>query len=92
MLSIPLYYFLFAYFAFLAIFATLIFINLSHLFHTGTLTMFSFLITLFVLAFAAIVIWATWNFLGDVNWQQNAIQWEFSSSGNNLNLPDNGGL
>lgn len=91
MLTIPLYVALFIYFGFLLFFISFIFINLTHLFHTGTLTFFSFIITLFFLAFSVIVLWATWYSLRDVNWQQPIISWNFSL-GNNLNLPSNGGL
>jgi len=70
MVSIPLYIFLFIYFAFLAVFCFFSIMNILHMFQTGGLTFFSFLVTFAVSAVSIYVIFFTYAFLRDVDWQQ----------------------
>lgn len=82
MISPPLYVFLFIYLGFLLFFTVFIFINFTHLFHTGTFTLASFLVSFFFLAYTAIVLWGTWNFLQTVDWQQPVVIWNNAWLGN----------
>lgn len=68
--QIPLYSFLFAYFAFLAIFLIFIAINFYHIFSSGTLTMINFFVTIFVLGVAIFGLFGTHQLLVDTDWQQ----------------------
>lgn len=70
MVSIPLYIFLFIYFAFLAIFCFFSIVNILHMFQTGGLTFFSFVVTFGVTAVSIYVIFFTYVLLRDVSWQQ----------------------
>lgn len=69
-IAIPLFFFLYAYFFLVGLFLLFFFINIRHLFYTGSVTLVSFFITFVTLAFAVITIFLTWQFLDGVNWQQ----------------------
>lgn len=69
MVSIPLYIFLFIYLLFLAVFAIFMFINLYHLVASGSLTLTSFFVTFFLLAFAFLVLYSTWQLIQSVDWR-----------------------
>lgn len=75
MISIPLYIFLFIYFAFLAIVAVFLFVDLLHIFKTGTLSIISFIATILALGIFTAILFATWYFLQNVDWQQTLIIW-----------------
>lgn len=68
MITIPLYFFLFAYFFFLLIFVTFSIINFGHIFQTGGITFISFIATAIVLALTVFTLFFTWSLLQDVNW------------------------
>ena len=70
MLSLPLYVFLFVYFAYLVVFAIFFLINLLHITHTKTFTMSSFAMTIFILGSAVLILFATWCMTSGVDWQQ----------------------
>jgi len=70
-ISVPLALFLYAYFLLIGLFLIFFFIDIRHLFFTGSITMLSFFITFIVLARAVLSIFFTWQFLGGVDWQQN---------------------
>ncbi len=85
MITISLYSLLFAYFAFLILFAVFAAVNLSHLFHTGALTFTSFVITIIMGVVVLLIFYATWYLLQDINWQAPLTVWNsgwFGSSGN----------
>lgn len=70
MMEIPLYSLLFIYIFFLAFFAVFSLINLYHIIMTASMTMVSFFMTFLVMAGGILIIYATWYFLQDMNWQQ----------------------
>ena len=67
MISIPLYFFLFAYFFFLLIFVVFSIINFGHIFQTGGITFASFIVTAIILALTVFTLFFTWSLLQDVN-------------------------
>ena len=69
MLTIPLYFFLFAYLIFLAIFAVFSIINFYHILATASFTLASFILSFFVFALTALTFYFTWQLTADVNWQ-----------------------
>ena len=75
MISIPLYIFLFVYFAFLAIVAVFLFVDLLHIFQTGTLSIISFIATILALGIFTAILFATWYFIQNVDWQQTLTIW-----------------
>ncbi len=70
MISIPLYIFLAIYALFLLVFIFFFFANFFHLFHTGGTTHLSFIVSVMLMALAALVIFATWYLVRNVDWQQ----------------------
>lgn len=86
MISVPIYIFLFIYFAFLAVFVFYSLVNIYHLVSTGALTMVSFVATFFVSALSVIVLFFTWQFLQNADWQQPITIWnnEWISFNSNL--------
>lgn len=70
-LEIPLYVFLLIYFAFLFIFAIFIVVNFYHIFSSDVITLWSFIVTVGILATTVFVLFGTHQALGDVNWQQS---------------------
>lgn len=87
MISIPLYIFLFIYFAFLIFVAVFLFVDLLHIFQTGTLSFVSFLATLLTLGVFTAILFATWYFLQNVDWRQGLIIWDNEWLRNVLRLP-----
>lgn len=75
MITIPLYIILFVYLGFLVCYAGFMFINLFHLFQTGTFTLASFSATLLALGLSAIILWFTWWLLQGTSWQQAPTVW-----------------
>lgn len=69
--QIPLYIFLFTYFAFLVIFAFFIIINFYHIFSSGVLTVVNLTITIFVLGATVFGLFGTQQLLVDTDWQQS---------------------
>lgn len=86
MFIFPLYIIGFIYLAFLAVFAVFAFVNIMHIIQTGTFTKMSFLVTLFVIIFTALILYTTWYFLKDTDWQQTLFVWNTESI-KNLFLP-----
>lgn len=78
-MNIPLYSFLILYGLFLSVFFIFLFINLNHLFNTGTLTPLSLFITIIVFSLACIVLFFTWIFLRDIRWNESIPLFENSS-------------
>lgn len=76
MISIPLYFFLFAYFFFLVAFLVFSVINLSHIFQTGGVTFTSFVVTAIMFALIIFTLFATWFLLKDVSWTNT---WEVTN-------------
>jgi hypothetical protein len=76
-MSFPLYIFLIAYFVFLGIFFIFLFINITHLTNTGTLTLASFAVSVLVCAFIAYVLYTTYFLLLPINWSET-IKIDFS--------------
>lgn len=76
MFSVSLYIFLFVYFAFLAIFAIFAIINITHMFHTGSLTLVSFIVTLFTAIGTILIFYATWYLLQNADWTQAVTVWD----------------
>lgn len=87
MVIFPLYIIGFIYLAFLAVFAVFAFVNIMHIIQTGTFTRMSFLITLFVMAFTALILYATWYFLKDTDWQQTLFVWNTEGIKNLFSAP-----
>lgn len=83
MITIPLYPFLFIYGFLLLAVAALFFVNVGHLIHTGTLTIYSFFATFIFLALSVIILWFTWQILGAINWQQPIVVWNSAWLGEN---------
>jgi len=70
MFTIPLYYFLFLHAFFLLVFFVFLFINISHLAHTGAFTFISYSFTFLILILSVITLLATWQALLGTNWNQ----------------------
>ena len=85
MITIPLYVILFIYLAYLVVVGVFTFINFSHLFHSGSLTLVSFSVTLLVAALAAATLFFTFIFLSEVDWQQPLTLWNNEWISNTLN-------
>lgn len=68
-MSIPLYIFLFIYFAFLIIFVFFSIVNVVHITRTGALTFASFIITTIISAMTIFTLFFTWTLLSGTNWQ-----------------------
>ncbi|MDO8499865.1 MAG: hypothetical protein Q7S66_04365 [bacterium] len=73
MFILPLYLFLFAYFAFLLLFLTFAFFNVGHIVHTGSMTGVSFAVTLVSMVLTVFIFYATYLLLMEVDWQTIAI-------------------
>jgi len=69
MLTIPLYVFLFIYFAFLAIFAAFSIMNFYHIVMTASFTLSSFVMTFIIFALTVLTLYFTWSLLVDVDWR-----------------------
>lgn len=69
-ITLPLYIFLFTYFAFLLIFAVFVVINFYHVIHSGTLTLVNFLVTVLCAAATVFILFATYQALQGTDWQQ----------------------
>lgn len=82
MITIPLYYALFAYFFFLALFSLLFLVNIGHLARTGTFTLLSFFVTLLFTAITIFTLWVTWKLLAGTNWQTPITVWNNAWLGN----------
>lgn len=76
MVTFPFYIILFVYGFFLLAFAAFGLINIGHLVKTGTLTLTSFIATFLFLCFSTFILWATWNVLVSVDWQQPIVIWD----------------
>jgi hypothetical protein len=70
MIHVPLYFFLFIYFAFLIIFIIFSIINIGHIFATASYTITSFVFTIITLAMTLAIFFFTWVLLQSVNWTQ----------------------
>lgn len=86
MISIPISFFLIIYFIILAVLGVFFAINFFHIVLTGTTSVSSFFITLFVLAFVALILFGTWYFLQGVDLSQQIIIWSKSWSGGGDNI------
>ncbi len=71
MFSIPLYIVLFLYSLFLAVVAAFMLIHLYHIVATASFTLVSFMMTFFIFASTALVLYFTMEFLSAaaINWQ-----------------------
>lgn len=76
MLTIPLYFILFIYLAYLMIISAFTYVNFSHLFHGGALTIVSFLVTLLIGVLAVVTLYLTFIFLIGVDWNQPLTLWD----------------
>ena len=70
MMDIPLYILLFIYIFFLAFFTVFALINLYHIVMTASLTMTSFFMSFLIFAGSILIVYATWYFLQNIDWQQ----------------------
>lgn len=82
MIALSLYLFLFLYLAGVVLFATLMFVCIGHLVHTGTFTLPSFVVTAACLAAVAIIFWLTWYWLLGTDWQAPVTIWNNAWFGN----------
>jgi len=78
MITVPLYFFLFVYYIFLFFFFLFIFVNISHLVHTGALTITSFFVTVIMIALTTAVFIGTYQFLLNADWQYPVMIWNSS--------------
>lgn len=85
-ITIPLYTMLFIYFAFLAVVFIFGYINVTHIFHSGSLTFVSFAFTFFIGAFTIVNLFYTSSLLFNVDWQQPLTVWNSSWITTALNL------
>lgn len=86
MITIPLYSFLIIFFIYLVIFGLFFLINFGHLFQTAALTFTSFFVAILLIAASLVVLWGTWYFLSDVNWQQSVTVFDTAWFGNILSF------
>ena len=75
MITIPLYIFLFLYFAYLALFGLFIFVNILHLFQAGALTLFTLTMTVILFAATVLIIFSTWTLLSGADWRAPLTVW-----------------
>jgi len=75
MITIPLYIVLFIYLAYISVLGIFSFINLSHLFHNGALTLISFLMSCMTIGLVAFTLYLTFASLVGTNWQQPLTLW-----------------
>jgi len=85
MVTIPLYIILFIYLAYLAVIFLFSYVNLSHLFRNGALTVISFLITFLVIVLAITTLYFTFVFLSGTDWTQPLTLWNNNWISNILN-------
>lgn len=87
MITIPLLIILFIYFAFLGIIAIFSFINVRHIFHSGSVAFASFAFTIFIALLVIGNLVLTFNLLIGTDWQQPVTIWNSAwiSNTNNLN-------
>ncbi len=84
-ITIPLYVILFIYLGYLVVVGVFSFINFTHLFHSGSLTLVSFFVTLLMVALAIITLYFTFIFLNEVDWRQTLTLWNNEWISNTLN-------
>lgn len=86
MISIPISFFLIIYFIILAVLGIFFVINFFHIILTGTTSISSFFITVFVLAAVTLILYGTWYFLQGVDLSQQITIWNKSwlGGGNNI--------
>jgi len=70
MIILPLYIFLFIYFAFLLVFLFFAIVNTLHMMQTGGISMVSFFVTFLVFVIVCVTFFLTWFFLQGTDWQQ----------------------
>ena len=75
MISIPFIFFSLSTLPFWAIVAVFLFVDLLHIFQTGTLSVISFIATILALGIFTAILFATWYFLQNVDWQQTLTIW-----------------
>ena len=88
MITIPLYVPLILYFGLLLVLAGLWFVNMKHLFDTGTLTIPSFAATLTFLIAVTLLLWATWGALQGVDWREPLVVFNISAIAKIFSGPD----
>lgn len=86
MISIPISFFLIIYFILLVVLAVFFMINFFHIILTGTTSFSSFLVTLFVTAFFALIIFGTWYLLQNTDWTQPITIWNNNWLGGKNNI------
>ena len=69
MLTVPLYFFLFAYLIFLAIFAVFSILNFYHILETASFTLVSFVTTFFIFSLTILTLYFTQQLLIEIDWQ-----------------------
>jgi hypothetical protein len=74
MITIPLYIFLFLFFAVVAIAAIFFCLIVYHLSSGASLTFSSFVVTFFVFAMMASTVYGTWYMLVDISWGTEVFQ------------------
>lgn len=79
MIAVPLYAALFLFLLWTIIFIIFFLLNIYHLAKSASLTFTSFLVTCFIAASAACILFGTWFFLQGTDWQTTIIS--FTSFG-----------
>ncbi|OGH71360.1 MAG: hypothetical protein A2921_02185 [Candidatus Magasanikbacteria bacterium RIFCSPLOWO2_01_FULL_43_20b] len=69
MLTVPLYFFLFAYLIFLAIFAVFSILNFYHVLETVSFTLTSFITSFFIFSLTVLTLYFTQQLLIEIDWQ-----------------------
>lgn len=69
MIEIPLYIFLFIYFALLIVCFIFSLVNFYHIINTASFTMSSFIISFFIFSLTILTLYSTWYLLSGTNWQ-----------------------
>ena len=86
MITVPLSIFIIIYFVLLAIIGVFFIINFFHIILTGTASFSSFIITVFVLAAVALILYGTWYFLQGVDLSQQITIWNKAWLGGGDNI------
>ncbi|MFB6226556.1 MAG: hypothetical protein ABEJ02_04345 [Candidatus Paceibacteria bacterium] len=73
MISFPLYWLLFIYFIFLAIYIALILVNIYHILEANIFSTATFLFTFFVIVLSLFIVYFSWELVSEINWQQELI-------------------
>lgn len=78
MLSAPLYFFLFLFFLFLAVFVAFCLMIIYHIVVSASFSWASFFMAFFIFSISALTLYLTFELLGEVDWRLPVFTIDFS--------------